>query len=776
MGKPNLVVVGNGMAGVRCVEELCAIAPDAYDITIFGSEPRPNYNRILLSKVLQGDASLDDIVTHGWNWYEERGIRLHAGQTVVRIDPEARTVATSSGFSQAYDRLLLATGSSAFIPPLPGAGKPGVIGFRSVDDCERMMEAAASCRKAAVIGGGLLGLEAARGLLNLGMEVTVVHNAPYLMNRQLDQPSAELLRAELTRQGMGFLFGKTTARIVGRKRAEGIAFADGTKLQADLIVMAVGIRPNVALAKSGGIWTNRAFVVDDYLRTNVPEIYAVGECAEHRGTVYGLIAPLYEQGKVLAKVLGGRETEPYRGSVPFAQLKVSGVDVFSAGDANDPEATVALQRYDGINGTYKKVTAKNGKVAGAILYGNIDESNSLLGLLRQGADVSALDRIDARQSEEEEDAEDVGSMPDHEIVCQCNGVSKGAIAEAVLEGGLWTVEQVRDRTKASGSCGGCKRAVSAVVKFAMNGGARERREEPAICGCTKLGHLALKEALVAGTYADVPHAMRALGWIRPEGCSACRAAVRYYSGAPVGSLPEPETGDIVSVMPKLFAGVVRADQLRRIADVIEKFELPYGRLTGEGRIVLPGVHRRQAEAVSRELELSNESTDGGGYFAKVFVGAGDRGDEGGAVRLGKELERRLFRIRMPGPVTIAVAAGRSASERSGWLTRELGLFAAPAGWEIYAGGHAERPVRQAQLLVVVPSEEEALEVAVACFQGYRDEAIYGESLWQWLDRTGLISLREKLLDPDVREEWLNRWHKDRHAPDGELERRVVHEA
>ncbi|XID92977.1 nitrite reductase large subunit NirB [Paenibacillaceae bacterium WGS1546] len=771
MGKPNLVVVGNGMAGVRCVEELCAIAPDAYDITIFGSEPRPNYNRILLSKVLQGDASLDDIVTHGWEWYEKRGIRLHAGEEVVRIDPEARTVATASGFAKAYDRLLLATGSSAFIPPLPGVGKPGVIGFRSVDDCERMMEAARAYRKAAVIGGGLLGLEAARGLLNLGMEVTVVHNAPYLMNRQLDQMSAELLRAELTRQGMRFLFGKTTARIAGRKRAEGIAFADGTKLQADLIVMAVGIRPNVALAKSGGIWTNRAFVVDDYLRTNVPDIYAVGECAEHRGIVYGLVAPLYEQGKVLAKVLGGRETEPYRGSVPFAQLKVSGVDLFSAGDTNDPEATVALQQYDGINGTYKKVTARDGRVAGAILYGNIGESNSLLGLLRQGADVSALVRGEARQAEEG-GAEDVGSIPDHEIVCQCNGVSKGAIAEVVLEGGLKTVEQVRDRTKASGSCGGCKRAVSAVVKFAMNGGVRERREEPAICGCAKLSHPALKEALAGATYTDVPQAMRALGWIRPDGCSVCRAAIRYYMGAPVD--PLPETGDVVSVMPKLFAGVVRADQLRRIADVLDKFALPYGRLTGEGRLVLPGVRRRQAEAVARELGLSNESAEGAGHFAKVFVVAGDRGGEDVAVRLGKELERRLFRIPMPGPVTIAIAAGRSTSERSGWLTRELGLFAAPAGWEIYVGGHAERPVRQAQLLAVVPNEEEALEVAVSCFQGYREAAVFGESLWRWLDRTGLVALREKLLDPDVREEWLNRWHKDRHAPDEKSERRVVH--
>jgi len=681
MSRQKLVMIGNGMAGVRCVEEICALAPDLYEITIFGSEPRPNYNRIMLSKVLQGDASLNDIVTHDWNWYEERGIRLHAGHPVVRIDAQSRKVETAAGMRADYDKLILATGSSAYIPPLSGVGKPGVIGFRSVDDCERMMEAATIFRKAAVIGGGLLGLEAARGLLNLGMDVTVVHNAPYLMNRQLDAMSSELLRAELEDQGMRFLFSKTTEKIVGRKRAEGIAFSDGSRLQADLIVMAVGIRPNIELAKSGGIWTNRAFVVDGGMETNVPGVYAVGECAEHEGTVYGLVAPLFEQGKVLARKLCGLETEPYQGSIPYAQLKVSGVDVFSAGGVNERDSDTALLHYDGIRKTYKKVISRNGKVSGAILFGDVEESNSLLSLLKREADVSALERAEARPDGGGPSAA-AAAMPERETVCQCNGVTKGAILAAVREEGLSTVEQVRDRTKASGSCGGCKPMVAAVLKLALAGAGGEPEREPPVCGCTKLGHAALREAVAEGGFASFELTAAKLGWRRPEGCATCRAAVRYYLAA-------PDAGRTV----KLFVG------------------------------------------------------EGGGDG-----GAGT----GASARVGAELERRLPADGMPDDVRIAVDS--AVAEGSLLLVRDFGLAEAPAGWEIYAGGYAGRPVKQAQLLVVAPTEEEAVEMVVSCLHGYRMNAFYGEPVWQWLEREGLTAVRETLLDPDGREYWLQGRH------------------
>ncbi|MBB6633614.1 nitrite reductase large subunit NirB [Cohnella thailandensis] len=676
MSKMRLVVVGNGMAGVRCVEEICELAPDKYEITIIGSEPHPNYNRILLSKVLQGDASMEEIILNPWQWYEERGIRLFAGQKAVRVDTDVKFVETQTGLRLEYDRLILATGSSAFIPQLPGIGKPGVIAFRSMEDCRKMVEAAGQYRRAVVIGGGLLGLEAARGLLNLGMEVTVIHNASYLMNRQLDRTSAEMLRKELESQGMQFLFGKLTERILGRKRAEGVQFSDGSKQRADLIVMAVGIRPNVELGKTSGIHVNRAFVVDDYLRTNVPDVYAVGECAEHEGIVYGLVAPLYEQGKVLARRLCDAETEPYRGSIPYAQLKVSGVDVYSVGRIDDGEGEIAYQSLDGIQGTYKKILTDRGKISGAILYGDISEGSKLLQHLKRGTDISAIARtFSSGGGDRGEDA--AASMPESEIVCNCNSVSKAAIIRAVQEGGLKTVEEVKERTKASGSCGGCKPMVSAVLRLAQSGAVQATVEkEPAVCGCTELGHSALKAILEERRFARLDQAMAELGWRTPSGCTSCRPAILYYSR------------------------------------------------DGES------LNKKRAE------------------WDSVKLSYGTGGDFEQAAGIGLTLEHSLSGLRLPNPLTIAVDVGSKG--RGGLLVKELGISLAPAGWEIYAGGNETIPVRQAQLIAVEPSLGTAVDLIVACCVWYGNSAYYGEPMWRWLDRIGLIGVRERLLDPEAR--------------------------
>ncbi|UUZ93973.1 FAD-dependent oxidoreductase [Paenibacillus sp. P25] len=397
MGKQKLVLIGNGMAGVRCVEEILAIAPHRFEITIFGAEPHPNYNRIMLSKVLQGDTTVNDITINDWQWYIDNGITLHAGDPVVRIDTANRKVISQKGRTAEYDQLILATGSLPFMLPLPGADKPGVTAFRDINDCNKMLEASRSYKKAVVIGGGLLGLEAARGLLNLGMEVSVVHIFNYLMERQLTPTSAHMLRKELERQGMRFLLEKQTAKIFGKKRVEGLLFKDGSKVEADLVVIAVGVRPNIKLAADSGIETNRAIVVDDFMETNVPGVYAVGECAEHRGMVYGLVAPLYEQGKVLAKRICGVDTEGYPGSILYSQLKVSGVEVFSAGEIRDSEITTSVKAIDGIRNTYKKIAVRDNKIVGAVLFGDSGEGNKLLGYIKQQADVSVLEEAASRR-------------------------------------------------------------------------------------------------------------------------------------------------------------------------------------------------------------------------------------------------------------------------------------------------------------------------------------------------------------------------------------------
>ncbi|MDI4645112.1 FAD-dependent oxidoreductase [Cohnella hashimotonis] len=682
MAKPKLVLVGNGMAGIRCLEEILELAPDAFEVTVIGKEPTPNYNRIQLSKVLQGGTSLQDIILNDWSWYAERGIRLLTGESVVRVRADERKVETASGLSVAYDKLILATGSSAFVPPLPGAGKPGVTAFRTIEDCRQIMEAAANFSKAAVLGGGLLGLEAARGLLNLGMEVEVVHNSPFLMNRQLDRMSAELLRAALEEQGMRFRLGKTTTRIFGRKRAEGLLFADGTKLEADLIVLSVGISPNVAFAKASGIETNRAVVVNDYMETNVPDVYAVGECAEHRGIAYGLVAPLYEQGKVLARVVCGRETEPYVGSMPYAQLKVSGINVFSAGVVQGGDESTVLQAYDALRGMYKRITAENGRISGVVLYGDTDEGQTLLGHLKRRAKVEVLARtLSSGATPGSAGDEAATAMADADTVCGCNGVCKGAIVRAVTEEGADTIELVRERTKASSSCGGCSGMVASILRAALAGAASSATPDPALCDCTPLGHRAVRLALEKMGLRTTAAAMATLDWRTKDGCIVCRGALRYYTG---------ESG-------------ATAHNARLILHV--------GAVPGSG-----GLEENQA------------------------AGMADR------------LSQRLADAALPRTVQAAVAG--LAAEPIGILVRDIGLVRAPAGWELYAGGYAERPVKQAQLIAVEPSADTALEMAEALLRWYRAEADYGEPVWRWLERTGLYAARERLLDAEAREAML----------------------
>ncbi|MDU2242670.1 MAG: FAD-dependent oxidoreductase, partial [Paenibacillus sp.] len=374
--REKLVVIGNGMAGISAVEQILKLTTK-FDITVFGSEPHPNYNRIMLSYVLEGSKTMDDIVLNDLNWYKDHGITLHMGTTVERIDADAKEVVAENGQRVPYDKVLIATGSTSFILPIPGSDKEGVVGFRDIADCEQMLQAAKTFKKAAVIGGGLLGLEAAKGLVQLGMDVTVVHLMEDLMERQLDHQAAGMLQAELERQGIKFKMGAQTTELLGDRRVSGLRFADGTELEAEFVVMAVGIKPNVAVAKASGMEVNRGIVVNDYMQTSLEGVYSVGECTEHRGICYGLVAPLFEQGIVMAKHISGVETAPYEGSVVSTKLKISGVDVFSTGEFIDgPEHTVIASKDDWKR-TYKKILLKDGKLAGAVLFGDISDSAEL---------------------------------------------------------------------------------------------------------------------------------------------------------------------------------------------------------------------------------------------------------------------------------------------------------------------------------------------------------------------------------------------------------------
>jgi len=473
--KEKLVLVGNGMAGVRTLEELLKIDADKYDITVFGAEPHPNYNRIMLSPVLAGDKTIDDIILNPVEWYAENKITLKTGDPVVRIDRINNKVMTEGGEEADYDRLLLATGSNPFIIPIPGADLEGVIGFRDIADVDTMLAAAKNHKKAVVIGGGLLGLEAANGLMLNGMEVTVVHLLDSLMERQLDKPASALLKASLEERGLNFLMEAQTASIEGDSRVTSVKFADGSEVEADLVVMAVGIRPNMVLAQEAGIHCDRGIVVNDTMQTYDPKVYSVGECVQHRDTCYGLVAPLFDQAKVAANHLAQVGSKRYEGSVTSTKLKVTGIDLFSAGEFHEEEGDEAIVLQDPATDTYKKLVIRDNKIKGAVMYGDTMDGTWYFQLMREGTDISDFrktilfgqhDLGDAGHGDETR----VAAMSDDTEICGCNGVCKGDIVDAIVKKGLFTLDDVRAHTKASSSCGSCTGLVEAVLSNTVGDG------------------------------------------------------------------------------------------------------------------------------------------------------------------------------------------------------------------------------------------------------------------------------------------------------------------
>ncbi|WP_081729231.1 NAD(P)/FAD-dependent oxidoreductase [Pseudomonas sp. URMO17WK12:I4] len=392
MKRLKLVMIGNGMAGVRTLEELLKIAPDLYDITVFGAEPHPNYNRILLSPVLAGEQTFDDIVLNDLAWYADHGIELRLGSKVLEIDRVRRQVIADDGSRAAYDRLLIATGSRPFMLPIPGNRLDGVIGYRDIADTRLMLDSANRHRRAVVIGGGLLGLEAAHGLKLRGMDVSVVHNGATLLERQLDERAGRLLQAALEHRGLQFALGKQTSELIGNAagRVSAVRFSDGESLAADLVVMAAGIRPNIELAQRAGLPCARGILVDDTLQSFDPRVYAVGECVSHRGVAYGLVAPLFEQARVCASHLAMQGYRRYLGSLTSTKLKVTGIELFSAGDFAAGPGTQSITLDDPTTGSYRKLVLKNNVLVGACLYGDTADGAWYLQLIREGRNVAAI--------------------------------------------------------------------------------------------------------------------------------------------------------------------------------------------------------------------------------------------------------------------------------------------------------------------------------------------------------------------------------------------------
>ncbi|NZA26272.1 NAD(P)/FAD-dependent oxidoreductase [Luteimonas sp. SJ-92] len=768
MKKPSLVVVGNGMAGVRTLEELLVLAPDLYDITVFGAEPHPNYNRILLSPVLAGEQTLEEIVLNDWSWYRDNGITLHAGREVVRIDRARREVIAADGTRVGYDRLLLATGSNPFLLPIPGRDLDGVLGYRDIADTEAMIRATAAHRHAVVIGGGLLGLEAANGLKRRGMDVTVVHLLDTLMERQLDATAAGLLKASLERRGIGFEMSRKTDALLGDAagRVAAVRFDDGTEIPAELVVMAIGIRPNTALAESAGLHCDRGVVVDDTMMTYDPRVYAIGECASHRGIAYGLVAPLFEQARVCANHLARYGIGRYAGSAVSTRLKVTGIDLFSAGDFNGGDGTDEIILSDPQGGVYKKLVLRGDRLVGACLYGDTADSAWYFQLLRENRDVSAIRDLLMFGEASLDDAGQGGAgraaaMADDAEVCGCNGVCKGAIVSAVRREGLSTLEQVRRHTKASSSCGSCTGLVEQILAATLGGDHAAPPATKPLCPCTEHGHEAVRAAIRDEHLVEISQAMAFLGWKTPDGCAGCRPALNYYltSTWPHEARDEPQSRFInerahaniqkdrtYSVVPRMWGGTTSAAELRRIADVVDRYRIPAVKVTGGQRIDLLGVKKEDLEAVWRDLDMPS-----GHAYAKALrtvktcVGSEwCRFGTQDSTRMGVELERALWRMYAPHKVKLAVSGCPRNCAESG--IKDVGVIGVESGWEIHVAGNGGIRTEVAQFFCKVATHEEVLEHAGAFLQLYREEGHYLERTVHFVARVGLDYCKRRVVE------------------------------
>ncbi len=792
MKKMKLVVVGNGMAGMRTVEELLRIAPELYEITVFGAEPHPNYNRILLSPVLAGEQTIEQIVLNPLDWYRDHGITLHAGRKVTAVDRRRRIVRADDGTEAPYDRLLLATGSKPMILPVPGKELAGVIGYRDIADTQAMIDAAAQHRHAVVIGGGLLGLEAANGLAKRGMQVSVVHLMPWLMERQLDATAARLLQKSLEQRGLQFHTEAQTAALIGDAddgqggRVRAVRLKDGRELPAELVVMAAGIRPNTELAEGIGLHCARGIVVGDTLQTVTdPRIYAVGECAAHRGIAYGLVAPLFEQAKVCATHLAEFGIGRYTGSQVSTKLKVTGIDLFSAGNFAGGDGTEEIVLSDPIGGVYKKLVIQDDKLVGACLYGDTVDGSWYFKLIRDGRPVAEIrDQLMFGESNLGDSGHQGQSralaMADSDEVCGCNGVTKGTICKAIKDQGLFTLDDVRKHTKASASCGSCTGLVEQLLMATVGTGYSATPAKKALCGCTDSSHAELRQAIRELHLTSIPQTIEALNWRTPDGCATCRPALNYYliSTWPKEAKDDPQSRFVnershaniqkdgtYSVVPRMWGGETSAAELRRIADVVDKYRIPTVKVTGGQRIDLLGVKKEDLPGVWRDIGMPS-----GHAYAKALrtvktcVGSEwCRFGTQDSTRMGKDLERALWRMVAPHKVKLAVSGCPRNCAESG--IKDVGVIGVDSGWEIHVGGNGGIKTEVAMFLCKVKTADEVLEVTGAFLQLYREEGWYLERTCHYLARVGLDHVKKRVLDDAANRRAL--WERLQFALDGE---------
>ncbi|MBM3786405.1 MAG: NAD(P)/FAD-dependent oxidoreductase [Acidobacteria bacterium] len=769
-----LVVIGNGMAGVACVEQILKFQHD-FRITIFGDETHVNYNRILLSSVLAGEKSAEEIVINDIDWYVANGITPRLGVRVTRIDREARIVNGSDGSSTPYDKLIIATGSSAFVPPMEGTDKENVHVFRTLDDTRALLEKSRPATRAVVIGGGLLGLEAARGLQVQGCQVTVVHLGDRLMDRQLDPAGGLYLKRKMRNLGVKVLLEKQTTHVTGNGHVRGLRFLDGEEVEADLVVIAAGIRPNAQIGRDAGLAVNRGIIVNDHMATSDPHIYAVGECTEHRGEVFGLVAPLYEQGKALAAAITENPGIGFQGFLPAAKLKIMGVDVFSAGriDDSDPEVEVVCYE-DRALGIYKKLLVRDNRLIGVILVGDAGDDHKYAAWLRNNEDLSAHRKHLLFPPSTHDAGLDAAQMADSETVCGCNGVTKGTIIDAIHTYGLSTLAQLKDRTRASGGCGSCAGMCTQLLKAVAPGFAEEKQK--VLCACVPFAQEKLKDIIKSQKLKAVQDVLDIYG--NGKGCEICKPALSYLIDVVnCGEHDEDRSARFIndrvhaniqrdgtfSVVPRMRGGITTPAELRRIADVAERYNVPMVKVTGSQRLDLLGVKKEDLPKVWADLGMpSGQAYAKGVRMVKTCVGTQFcRFGTQDSISAGVELERRYENLFTPHKYKMGVVGcPRNCAEAT---VKDLGLVGQDGSWQVVVGGAAGKGVRKADLLITVETTEEAYEASDLFFQYYRENANYLERTYDFVERLGVEKIRRDTVyaSPEIKRGLIERLRKSK---------------
>jgi nitrite reductase (NADH) large subunit len=766
--KQKLVVIGNGMAPGRMLEALIEKDASAYEITIFNAEPRVNYNRLMLSPVLSGEKKYEDIITHDDDWYGENNIQLHKSSRVSNIDRSAKVVTSFNGIECSYDKLVIATGSNPFIIPLPGHELEGVLTYRDLDDVEKMIDVSKAKGMAVVIGGGLLGLEAAAGLKMQGMDVTVLHLMPTLMERQLDPAAGFLLERAFEDLGVKVITKANTHEILGKDgKVDAVVLDDGTKLHCEMVVMAVGIRPSAELAKTSGIETNRGILVSDDMRTSDPDVFALGECVEHRDQCYGLVAPLYEMAEVIAdNLLEG--TSEYKGSVTATKLKVTGIDLYSAGDFAEGDDREEIVLRDASGGIYKRLVIKDNKIIGAVLYGDTADGPWFFDLLKKGTDISEMrETLIFGQSYQGGEPLDplaaVAALPDDAEICGCNGVCKSKITGKITELGLTTLDDVRAHTKASSSCGTCTGLVEQLMTLTLGDAYNPNAVTP-MCGCTSLGHSDVRRLIKAKELKTIPEVMQELEWTTSTGCAKCRPALNYYL---VCDWPDEYADDYqsrfinervhaniqkdgtYSVVPRMWGGMTSSSELRAIADVVDKFDIPAVKVTGGQRIDMLGIQKEDLPAVWADLGkagfVSGQAYAKGLRTVKTCVGTNwCRFGTQDSTGLGIKLEKFMWGSWTPAKLKLAVSGcPRNCAEAT---CKDIGVICVDSGYEIHFAGAAGLDIKGTEILGNVKTEDEVMEHVVALAQMYREQGWYLERIYKWAKRIGLDEIRSQIMD------------------------------